>query len=204
MGAPEAQSRLGRLSRFAGAREGVAAIEFAFIAPILIFFYLGMAETCQLIMAQRRVSHTAAALADLITQDTEIETGEMLEIFEAGCTIMDPFPAENMPGKLRMRVTSVEHDTTSGKQEVDWSENNGRGLADLPDDSAPPFTVATPLPTAGDTVVIAEVAYTYKSSMGFLITTKDVQHKAEMRPRRSSAVSFKHVVGATPAMGCSD
>jgi Flp pilus assembly protein TadG len=196
---------IARLRRFPGAREGVAAIEFAFIAPILIFFYLGMAETCQLIMAQRRVSHTAAALADLVTQDTDIGAQEMLEIFEAGCTIMSPFPSEDMPEKLRMRVTSVRgSDAPATDKRVNWSENNGRGLADLPDNSIVPFTVATPLATASETVVVSEASYTYKSSVGFLITTKAVSHRSEMRPRRSSVVTFTPATTALPAMSCSD
>ena len=194
---------LARLRRFPGAREGVAAIEFAFIAPILIFFYLGMAETCQLIMAQRRVSHSAAALADLVTQDTDIGQREMLEIFEAGCTILDPFPTMNMPNKLKMRVTSViRHSPTELR--VHWSRNNGRGYAALAAGAPVPFTVSTPLAAVGDTVVVTEVGYRYRSSVGFLIETSDLSHRSEMRPRRSQAISFTASTAAMPALGCSD
>ena len=197
---------LARLRRFPGAREGVAAIEFAFIAPIMIFFYLGMAETCQLVMAQRRVSHSAAALADLVTQDTAIAASEMLEVFEAGCTLMDPFVVGNR--KYRVRLTSARHAIPAGATapttHVAWSENNGRGFTDLADGS--PIAPTTPLTTVGASVVIAEVEYDYKSSVNFLINTKTLKHRSEMRPRRAAEVAYTPPAAgaATTSMYCSN
>jgi len=190
-----------RLRSFARACGGVAAIEFAFIAPILIFFYLGMAETCQLIMTQRRVSHAASALGDLVTQDTDIGSQEMLEIFEAGCTIMDPFVVGN--SKFRVRITSAKRGPdTDPTIRVAWSENNGRGFADLANND--PVTVVTPLEAAGAAVVVTEVQYDYKSSVGFLMDTRLVKHRSEMRPRRSQEVLGPPAATGTTTMYCSN
>ena len=182
---------LARLRGFRGACAGVAAIEFAFIAPVLIFFYLGLAETCQLIMAQRRVSHTAAALSDLVTQDTDINSQEMLEIFEAGCTVMNPFLVKG-GSKFRIRITSVKlNNDPTPTQIVAWSENNGTaGITDPANNAAPPFTVSTPLSGAGSGVIVTEVSYDYRSSVKFLFDRRTLTHKSEMRPRRSQEVTF--------------
>lgn len=182
--------RLRRILRFARDRRGVAVIEFAFIAPVLIFFYFGMAETCQLLMAQRRVSHAAAALADLVTQDTTIGNEEVEQLYEAACTIMRPFPTAD---RYRIRLTSAEFDAAQNRVEVRWSEDNGRGLPSWPVDSV--FLAETPLTANGDGVIIAEIEYQLVSPIQyFLPGTTRLYHKAEMRPRRSASVA--RVAGA--------
>jgi hypothetical protein len=152
-----------------------------------------MAETCQLLMAQRRVSHTAAALADLVAQDTEIGNEEVRQLYEAGCTILRPFPVH----RLRIRLTSVVLDSTKTKKEAIWSENNNRGLDSHGSKADLTTVVQTPLEAAGDGVILAEVEYDHFSPIGhFLPGATKLTHRAEMRPRRSQDV--KRVTGTTP------
>ena len=185
--APARAGLLSRLGRFSRDVRGVAVVEFAFVAPILIFFYFGMAETCQLLMAQRRVSHAAAALADLVAQDTQTTEAELKQLYEAGCTILQPFPVR----KLRIRISSVELDSTKTKKEVVWSRDNERGLLKHPDKTDLTATIETPLAAAGDGVVLTEVEYDHYSPIGhFLPGATKISHKAEMRPRRSASVAL--------------
>ena len=203
--------------RFWAHTGGVAAVEFAFVAPILIFFYFGVVETCQLLMAQRRVSHAASTVADLITQDTDIGDEEMKQLYEAACTIMQPYPSST----VKLRVTSVSRRapvapaTTGGALKVDWSDDNGRGLGQLAD-TAPneedlgdnaPIKVDTPLTTAGDSVVITEITYDLRSPIGyFLPGLTTLRHEAEMRPRKSPKVARSAgpaAVAGGPAKTCS-
>ena len=44
------------LPRFFRDRRGVAAVEFAFVAPVLILIYMGLAEVTMALMAERRGS----------------------------------------------------------------------------------------------------------------------------------------------------
>ena len=67
------------LRRFARDCRGVSAIEFAIIAPLLITFYLGMAETTQAMMAKRKASHVASAIGDLIAQDQSVTDAEIAD-----------------------------------------------------------------------------------------------------------------------------
>jgi len=192
------------LRRFWAHAGGVAAVEFAFIAPILIFFYFGVVETCQRLMAQRRVAHATSTIADLITQDTDIGDEEMEQLYEAVCTIMRPFPGNT----VKVRVTSVSRrDPASGGAagtgplKVDWSEDNGRGLAELLDDqdvsSGAPLRVDTPLAASGDSVVVAEMKYDLRSPIGyFLPGLTTLSHEAEMRPRKTPKV--QRVTGPPP------
>ena len=59
-------------------RRGAAAVEFAFIAPVMILMYYGLAELTQAMMADRRASHVASAIGDLVAQDTAINTTEIV------------------------------------------------------------------------------------------------------------------------------
>ena len=47
------------LKRFSRDRRGSAAVEFAFIAPIMLLMYFGLAEMTQAMMASRRAHHVA-------------------------------------------------------------------------------------------------------------------------------------------------
>lgn len=165
--------------RFAVDRRGVAALEFAFVAPILIIFYLGMAEMCQLLMAKRRVDHAGAAIADLVAQFPSVTPTDLDSLKQISTTIMAPFPVD----RLTVRVTSVKDDA-NGAPKVVWSWPTGGPAAG----STPTFTTGTPL-NPGESVVVAEVSYAYSSGVGYLITTgRTLNHKAELRPRKNDEV----------------
>jgi len=69
-------------SRFARNEDGIAAIEFAFIAPIMLFMYFGMAEVATAISVDRQVSHSANVAGDLATQSETVSAAEMTEILK--------------------------------------------------------------------------------------------------------------------------
>ena len=111
------------LRRFARDRRGVSAVEFALIAPLLITFYFGMAETTQAMMAKRKAAHVASVIGDLVAQDQIVTDAEMADTWTIGAALLAPFPTS---GTLGMRVTSVT--MASGVVKVDWSEVGGTGL----------------------------------------------------------------------------
>ena len=173
---------LTRMRDFRGAAAGVAAVEFALIAPLLILFYFGMAETCQLMMAQRRVSHAAAAMADLITQGGELDAAELQDVLKAGELIMAPFPI----GTMSVRFTSVVRDNNN-QNVADWSEVKGPAYAKVPDGTVVP--IKTPINDVGQSVVLAEIEYGFESAVGYVLPgMKTLKHSAELRPRRTDKV----------------
>jgi hypothetical protein len=85
-----------RLSRFWSERRAVAAVEFAMLLPVLVSLYLGVVELSRGIAADRKVTLTAHALADLATQFTDIEDSDMANILNASTAIMAPYAAANL------------------------------------------------------------------------------------------------------------
>ena len=67
------------IRRLTGDERGVSAVEFAMLAPVLIAFYMGMTEFCQGFMAQKRMSHVSAMVADLVAQEETIAPATMAE-----------------------------------------------------------------------------------------------------------------------------
>lgn len=170
------------LRRFRGDRSGLAAIEFAFIAPIMVTFLLGAAELSNGMVADRKVTQVVATLADLTSQDTEITNSEMSNIFDCGATIMTPLPV----GTLGMRVTSIVADA-SNVPRVAWS--SGRSMSARAVNS----TVTIPagmLTGPGSSVILAEIEYNFTSPFGeFLVGGVTLQDVFYLRPRRSLTVA---------------
>jgi len=170
----------GFLRRFGRDRRGVAAIEFAIIAPVMITFYYGMTEVTQGMMADRRNSHVASAVGDLVTQSSQISTAELTDIFSIGQKIIAPFPTTS----LKMRVMSVTVDA-SGVAKVDWCDVSG--LPDISDGT----TVTLPANLVGnnESIVISESSYTYDSPLDrFIPTPLTFNEKIYLKPRRSTKV----------------
>jgi Flp pilus assembly protein TadG len=57
---------------FLRSQSGTVAIEFAFIAPILILLFLGTIELCNALICREKATTVASTAADLVTQDTTL------------------------------------------------------------------------------------------------------------------------------------
>lgn len=184
MPTPSVTRFLARLGRDHG---GASAVEFALIAPVLIGLYFGLAEYCQATIADRKVTHVASTVGDLVAQSDQINNATMTDILTVGRTLVAPFPS----AALKLRVTSVTVDTNNVPK-VDWSD--GSGLTALTKGA----TVTLP-PNAGggvnfvdkgQTVIMSEAEYTYDSPVKHLIKTGlNFREVYYLRPRKSETVA---------------
>lgn len=169
------------MARFGLDDRGVSAVEFALLAPVMIFFYFGLAEACQAYMAQKRAGHVNAMVGDLIAQNEAIDGDGVDETFAISGLIMRPFPDDG----LRQRVTSVT--VKDGVTEVVWS--HAQGMDALEADEA--VTIPDGLITEGQTLIMTEIEYDYDSPVDYLLPqgiTFDFQ--SYLRPRRSDAILY--------------
>ncbi|MDY6923214.1 MAG: TadE/TadG family type IV pilus assembly protein [Pseudomonadota bacterium] len=128
----------------------MSAIEFALVAPVLIIFYIGMTEMCQGFMAQKRMGHVSAIVADMVTQQKTVSISNLNEILGVGEVIMKPFPTAS----LHQRVSSVSR--LNGVDTVNWTLNDG-----IEED--PTFTVPADMIGNNQSVIVTEVTYRYNS-----------------------------------------
>jgi Flp pilus assembly protein TadG len=166
--------RQGIFSRLGRDERGVSAIEFAMLAPVLIAFYFGMAEFCQGFMAQKRMGHASAMVADLVAQEESVATSNLDDIFDIGGLIMKPFTTVG----LKQRVSSVTR--TAGVARVDWSR--GDGMTARAVNST--ITLPADLIANGESVIVSEATYDYDSPVDYFMPgITQFSHIYYLRPR---------------------
>lgn len=169
--------RRGLFRRWAGDQRGVAAVEFAILAPVLIFFYFGLAEFCQGYMAQKRMGHVSAMVADLVAQQEAVDPAGLDDIFAIGDLIMSPFPA----GPLQQRVSSVTRGA-DGVARIDWIY--GDDLESPGHDEGDTVTLPADLIANGESIIMSEVTYDYDSPVDHLLpATTQFSQTNYLRPR---------------------
>ena len=148
------------LRRLARNRRGVSAVEFALIAPLMLLMYAGATELTQAYMAQKRVTHVAAVIADLTSQETALNEGMVEDIFTAGQHILLPFATAT----LTQRLTSIER-RPNGTTAVLWSRTSGTA----PLRATAAIAIPPDVLEAGETIIVSEVAYVFTSPVGELM-----------------------------------
>ena len=107
-------------------------------------------------------------------------TAKMNDIFAVGAAIVKPFPTT----PLKLRVSDVKADS-SGVARVVWSR--GSGLSQLGTGPASAFPAS--LLAAGDSVIMAEVQYSYTSPIHKLLPDAlTFTQTYYLKPRRSAEV----------------
>src|SRR6202789_3289994 len=152
-----------RTRRFLRDRGGLAAIEFAFVAPILILAYFGVAELCGAMLAQRKTSHVASAIGDLTSQYSAPAASDINNFFAAGQVMMSPSDTTT----LKMRISAVQENAAGTAASVIWScaSSNWAVLAKTTPEPLPQVNMIA----AGQSVIMAETQYTYSSPMSYLL-----------------------------------
>lgn len=168
--------------------QGISAVEFALIAPLLIILYLGAIELSLLMEADRRVTQTSASLGDLTARLSTVTDSDMAEMFAAAKVLMYPYEADS----AQMRITSIV-DSGDGNPKVAWSDAHNMTAY------TKGTTVTLPdgiMPSPGS-IIMAEVSYEYVSEFGYIISTsKTISDKFYLRPRRVSEIARVSTAGS--------
>ena len=171
------------IRRFIGDDRAVAAIEFAFVAPVLIVAYIGMAELTMGMMAARRTSHLAATIGDLAAQSDNLTLANISDLWTIGASMLAPFDTST---GLKMRLSEITMNT-SNKAVVVWSQNSG--WVNLATNSTVAAVTTTQLPQ-GQYMMMTEVEYDWVSPFGqFLPGTRAFTYTFYHHPRNGSQVT---------------
>ena len=119
--------RLGGLSRRLKAdNEGVAAVEFALLLPVMLTMYMGCVELSSGYSCLRKVDALARAMSDLTSQSpAAIDATAMNEIVASSKGVMQPFDTT----LARVAVSSIiVPNALPLKAYTDWSYTSGGAL----------------------------------------------------------------------------
>lgn len=100
--------------RFKRDEDGVAAIEFAIIMPVMIAIALGSWELSSAMRVKRKADHASSTLADLVTQGNTISQAEFQPLEGAIKAIIEPYT--DMDYRLCVAGVKIE----GSKQVVKW------------------------------------------------------------------------------------
>lgn len=154
------RDRFGRLAWHQG---GLAAVEFALILPILVVLWIGGVEVTQALSVDRRLNNLAASIADLAARSKALEYSDVDRFFDLSEAVMYPFSDTG----VGMRVSAVAMDG-DGNASIDWSRS--RGLTAYSDAEAMNALVPANLRVPDTQLIMAEVTYTYRPTVGYVIT----------------------------------
>lgn len=168
-------------------RRGVAAVEAALILPVLITMFLGMVELSSYLEATRKAMSATQTMADLVSQETTLDTNDMADIRAAADLIMDPLTPTGAKGTII--ITSIGFRESDDAPVVLWADDGGAG-------ESVDHTKAAGLGSTLDSVIMVRLEYSYDSPFGFLFTTQNMVEEAFARPRISRLIEYNGVTGA--------
>ena len=179
---------IGKLRHYWRNKQGMAAVEFAFVLPILVTMLLGLVELSQAMLLRTDVSNMASTGADLISQEKSVTGTDLTNVFNAVGAMLFPFnltdtsvtPATNL---YSITLTSVIDGGAAPKVAWSCTQNGAKETKGGPPSTALP----SGLITSGDgtSVIWARVTYTYTSPISYFITGKQTwTNDFYLKPRR--------------------
>lgn len=187
------------VNRLLADRRGIAATEFALILPLMTTMFFGMLEVSDAMMANRRVQTAVNSLADLVSQERDVTTGEIDDIMVGVTRMLAPTAGSS----VTLRVTSVIQDPGDPtKLKVQWSRDSTGGT---PYTAGSTFTkiADASVANAGASLIVGEVSYSHVSALThmFVLSPRVMNQVVSRWPRRTSEVV---ICGASPLPACVD
>lgn len=208
--APRVVARLrGRrppFARFGHATQGVAAVEFALVLPVMALIYLGLSEMSAAVNTDRKLTILSRTLADLTGRSPRtVDSAGVQTIFLAATSVMAPYKSD----QAKMVISSIVVKATGqmdpqNKPILDgtvcWSRAAGPSPAPLPAGAKVP--VPDGFGTANTSFIRADVEMAYAPLLGAGIlkevTGRDSLTLGEKTPWPVRNVS-EVVMSGTPA-----
>lgn len=169
-------------------QRGIAATEFALIAPIMLLFFFSAVEGSTIHSQHDKVLQAASILADVSAKEAQMGRSEIDDLFIGIENIVQPLEST----KLKMNLISVVPDN-SGNPIVHWSRSNQ-------DSNKVPYSPGAPFTKVGDnrvlkgdfSLIIAEVEYDSKSGLTGFVLGEVINHAAQKIrvPRKSNRIAL--------------
>ncbi|HVW72381.1 MAG TPA: TadE/TadG family type IV pilus assembly protein [Rhizomicrobium sp.] len=194
------------LRLFRKAQDGMAAVEFALLLPVMITLFFGTVEISMALLCRADVSIMVSTASDLVAQESTVQTSDISNVYAAATTILYPYynpsssacsqtPAPPQCTPPTIRITSINYNsatgsTTSGK--VAWTCTQAGSGTLTPATRSPADIVTLPqaIMPANGSVIMAEVAYKYSSPTMQMITGPlNMTNVWYTKPRRVMQIS---------------
>jgi len=165
-------------------RRGMAAVEFAFILPVMMVMLFGTVEFSSAIAIDRKVTLMARTLSDLTSQATTVSSSDLTNFFAASTGIMTPYPT-TASTILNSTITQLYVDNTLVAK-VKWSQGSA------PISVGATVAIPTTLAIADTYLIYSQVTYKYVPTVGYVLAKAGITmgDTAFTRPRQSKCVAY--------------
>jgi Flp pilus assembly protein TadG len=163
-------------------RRGVAAAEFALIAPALIFLIMGVLEMSFRFRASEEATRYVHQVADIVSRETELEQADLQELFDASVFMMKPLDTTD---DLDLDIASVGFIGTDADPTILWRRVAGTEVSfDL--------TETDGMGIEDESIIRVGVRYNYQSVLTELFGggTMAIEKSAYARPRIERKVAL--------------
>lgn len=155
-------------------RDGVAAIEFALVIPILILLYLGSVEASFSVAVHKKMESTGSAISELVARETSVTTQKLDDILKISNSMMYPYPVKN----LDITILGVDN-REKGKIVFRWI----RSLSGKNQVKYDPALAADISKLEGNFFIVVQSTYKYTPLSGVTSAAFEMQGLAIARAR---------------------
>jgi len=187
------------LARFRKNISGLAAVEFAFIVPVMLTLVFGTIEVASVVAIDRKVTLVARTLSDLVSRSANVTDTDIKNFFGMGTSIISPYQVT--PTSMSQKITAVNI-SSSKVAKVAWSyAATATGNSVTVSGAPSAYTVGTTITTIPPALLVAntqliwsEVTYTYTPVLGYILKSAwPVYDQTYTRPRQSVCVTLNSV-----------
>jgi Flp pilus assembly pilin Flp len=185
-------------------RRGVAAIETAFILPILLLMYIGMVDVTELVSSNRKMTQATAVIADVVSKSrNEINRSDVRDSFTAIELIMRTNGEQPLETAA---IVSAYRKASNGSVTKIWVEkwSSGDGANCITD-----FTVASlddlfiqdtsKLPTVEyNDMVVAEVCKRFTPYAGYIAGGAIFGAGTQKKALNATSIMMEEIIRVRP------
>ncbi len=175
----------GKLKGFRDCDDGIAAVEFALLSPVMIALYFGLVEISMIIHSDKITSHATNVAGDLATQVSNMDSDDIEDVFEATLATMALRPEQ--VDNVSAEVLSYRMLPDNSIEQIGQATLNG-GYAGAAYD---PNDIGTRLLTPTSGAVVARIQYNYESvTYKFVEAFTVLEETFILKPRSSADIPF--------------
>lgn len=190
------------IARFSRDNRGLAAVEFAFILPLMLVLLFGIIDTSSYYATSRKVTLTTRSLSDLVSQGTSASQIDLKNFFGLGGAVMAPYRVTST--NMTQKITQLAVDGSKNVK-VAWSyaatvNNNSATVTNGYDKNTVITSVPANLLVPNTYLIWSEVRYDYTPITGYLMGKAAIPllDQTYTRPRQSDCVYYGTSPTCTP------
>ena len=176
--------------RFIQNEGGVVSIEFVVLAPVLIGMLFASVEFGRYVLTHQKAEHAVSAVANLVTQFTEVRTENMRDIFLSASQLLSSYKIQ---GQGVLAVTHI-HAADKDEPKITWQVFSSTSLvraSKLGKEGERPKLPAGFVINTGQSVVAVESFVKYEPMLfDFVVKGQDIYKITFFYPRKVDKIAY--------------